>query len=62
VASWNGDKYVCTKKQRGQYVHSRNKVWGQRQIALSEPPLIHGGTGKMDLDHSSGDGVHNTTA
>jgi hypothetical protein len=35
-------------------------LW-QRQTALSEPPTPHGGTGSMDLDHSSGDGVQNNT-
>jgi hypothetical protein len=30
VASWNGDKYVWSKKQRGQYVHSWNTMWGHR--------------------------------
>jgi hypothetical protein len=30
VASWNGDKYVWSKKQRGQYVHSWNIMWGHR--------------------------------
>jgi hypothetical protein len=36
-------------------------LWWQHQTALSEPPTLHGGTGRMDIDHSSGDGVPNTT-
>jgi hypothetical protein len=30
VASCNGDKYVWSKKQRGQYVHSWNTMWVHR--------------------------------
>jgi hypothetical protein len=30
VASWNGDKYVWSDKQRGQYSHSWNTMWGHR--------------------------------
>jgi hypothetical protein len=30
VVSWNGDKYVWSEKQRGQYIHSWNTMWGHR--------------------------------
>jgi hypothetical protein len=42
-------------------IMTNESLWWQRQTALREPPTLHGGTGKMDLDHSSGDGVHNIT-
>jgi hypothetical protein len=42
-------------------IMTNESLWWQRQTALSEPPIHHGGTGKMDPDHSSGDGVQNTT-
>jgi hypothetical protein len=40
---------------------TNESLWWQRQTALREPPTLHGGTGRMDLDHSSGDGLHNIT-
>jgi hypothetical protein len=50
-----GIQYGATK------IMINKSLWWQRHTVLIEPPTLHGGTGRMDLDHSSGDGVHNIT-